>query len=689
MNIQGLGRLGLAVACFVAFWACGKKGSTHAEDAGTDAGDTDAGDATPLATFEAIGPSGGYISSFAFHPSDPDTVYAGADDSGGLWVSRDRGSSWDPVDIGAQNFAAWDVAVSRTNPDFMAIADCYGHGVRVSSDGGQTWEERNSGLAQQDSHRRVRALVIDPTDHNVLYAGTAVGVYKSVDGAGSWQPASGGLGQDIQVFRLAIDRTDTQRLYAGVDGGEIWRTLDGGQNWSAVTDLMPTVDEVEFWDLSIAPSDSNRVVGACGDIVVLSRDGGDTWNDITPTMFDTLGGIPLAITAAFSPTDAQTIYLGTFRLNGKNLRVVSRDGGTTFQNLGESLEREAVFRIRPSPNDPNFLLTAFIGDGMERSVDGGQTWTRHQGWPMVATAPGAIATAPSQPERFYLAGSPTFYRSSDGGETWTDMDAPESISWSMAVHPDRPNVVYLAPLFTVTEGMYLSEDNGMTWLPVGPTGIGVTCLKTDPDDEEALYACGFSFAGGPFGVYKSTNWGRDFTRLTPDTWFNTIAPMGLALHPTEVGALLVATSEGLYASDSAQTQFQQVALAGTLLFDVDASDSGLWVAGGENGFHISLDSGQTWEEHPLPDTDATNVLLDPDRPERILVAATAVDIKFGPGSVPGLYLSDDAGQTFVELTEALLPSDQVQCLELDPTAADSYLIGIYSGAGGFFRVYIP
>ena len=83
------------------------------------------------------------------------------------------------------------------------------------------------------------------------------------------------------------------------------------------------------------------------------------------------------------------------------------------------------------------------------------------------------------------------------------------------------------------------------------------------------------------------------------------------------------------------------------------------------------------------------VLLDPLRPDRVLVGASAVDADFTPDSAPGLYLSDDCGAMFTEVTTKLSPSDQVYRLAVDGSSLHTYLVGIYSGAGGLYRVHIP
>jgi photosystem II stability/assembly factor-like uncharacterized protein len=91
--------------------------------------------------------------------------------------------------------------------------------VFKSADGGRTWAAANSGLRS----KRVAALVIDPHDPEMLYAGTddavgvGPGVFRSANGGKTWRPFSQGL-KTLSVSTLAIDATGS-RLYAGTLSG--------------------------------------------------------------------------------------------------------------------------------------------------------------------------------------------------------------------------------------------------------------------------------------------------------------------------------------------------------------------------------------------------------------------------------------------------------------------------------------
>ena len=77
--------------------------------------------------------------------------------------------------------------------------------------------------------RRILSLAVDPSDPDVVYAGTIRnGVYKSTDGGDTWAGPYGP--QDYEALTLAIDPANTSTLYAGFAGRGLYKSTDGGAN---------------------------------------------------------------------------------------------------------------------------------------------------------------------------------------------------------------------------------------------------------------------------------------------------------------------------------------------------------------------------------------------------------------------------------------------------------------------------
>ena len=124
------------------------------------------------------GPFAG-IHALAIDPTRPQTVYAGAGGSPGMFKSTNGGDSWTTVNAGLTNTLVYALAIDPTSPQTIYVGTD-GGGVFKSTNGGSSWTAVNSGL----TNTLVRVLVIDPSSPQTVYAGTeGGGVFKSTNGS--------------------------------------------------------------------------------------------------------------------------------------------------------------------------------------------------------------------------------------------------------------------------------------------------------------------------------------------------------------------------------------------------------------------------------------------------------------------------------------------------------------------------
>ncbi|GAB3235597.1 hypothetical protein GCM10027447_33360 [Glycomyces halotolerans] len=123
--------------------------------------------------------SGG-VYSLAADPVDPQSAWAGT--ATGLFRSDDGGASWEPVNEGSPVTAVTVVP----SGDRVIAYGADGVGLIVSDDGGQNWEE--TGWVLDDSEDAVGHLAVDPSDPDVMWAGTYnADLYRSTDGGATWE----------------------------------------------------------------------------------------------------------------------------------------------------------------------------------------------------------------------------------------------------------------------------------------------------------------------------------------------------------------------------------------------------------------------------------------------------------------------------------------------------------------------
>ncbi|MDQ3855747.1 MAG: exo-alpha-sialidase [Chloroflexota bacterium] len=250
------------------------------------------------------------------HPSEPDTYYAGVDEAG-LFVSHDRGASWQELDgltrhpsrpgwfPGAGGLCLHTILVDHADPRRIWVG-MSAVGVFRSEDGGISWEPCNRGLARVPTGQPypevgycVHKMAQDPDDPNTLYMQYHGGVFKSTDGADSWTPIESGLPRDRITsvpaapfgFPIAVSRSgdafviplESSEQRTMRDGKLLVYRLDpGAERWEPVGDVVPdeqrhvnvlrdalTVDSLEPY---------GTYFGTTSGEVYCSLDRGVTWS---------------------------------------------------------------------------------------------------------------------------------------------------------------------------------------------------------------------------------------------------------------------------------------------------------------------------------------------------------------------------------------------------------------------------
>ncbi|MGH8246469.1 MAG: WD40/YVTN/BNR-like repeat-containing protein, partial [Gammaproteobacteria bacterium] len=136
---------------------------------------------------------------------------------------------------------------------------------------------------------RTRALLVHPSNPDVIYAGAAAGgVWKTADGGKNWRPL-GDLLPNLAVNALAMDPANPDVIYAGtgegyfnadaVRGAGIFQSFDGGNTWRRL-DGTGTRDFYYVNDIVVSPTRGNRIYAATQTGVMRSLDGGSTWTRV-------------------------------------------------------------------------------------------------------------------------------------------------------------------------------------------------------------------------------------------------------------------------------------------------------------------------------------------------------------------------------------------------------------------------
>ena len=220
----------------------------------------------------------------AVHPRDPKTIFAGTNE--GVYRSDDKGASFERVDSPLNEFDVWFIAIDPVEPTIMFAGTRPGAVFR-SKDGGQRWERLSAEFADtcaQVNVPRVLAIVVDPTDHQIVWAGAEVdGVHKSLDGGDTWTKVVTLVEPDIHS--IAVSPGSPSKVIVST-APEIYSTTDMGESWQVVD--VPQHFPMSFCRGVVVKADDPSVVfaangnGVFGDdgAVLRSRDRGETWDTL-------------------------------------------------------------------------------------------------------------------------------------------------------------------------------------------------------------------------------------------------------------------------------------------------------------------------------------------------------------------------------------------------------------------------
>ncbi len=390
---------------------------------------------------------------------------------------------------------------------------------RAARDGGVSTVVRGEweSLGPNQVGGRIRAIVIDPRKPEIMYVGgVSGGVWKTQKNGGVWHFVASEL-QNIAVNSMVMHPGKSKTLLVGTGegyfredvrgtglplrGGGIFRTTDGGKDWSQ----LPGTEGEDFWFVNdlVYSADGQRIYAATRTGVHRSSDDGQTWRHVLRSK-ENGGCLDLAIRtdmaddvlfASCGTFDQASIYRSVDaagrRGGGIKFERVLRDPGMgrtsiaiapsdqgiiyalAASNRGGTYEQalHAVFRsdaggargsweatVRNS--DPAAHNTWLLHNPILMTVEecglGGSNLVLPMGWYV-----NALAVDPVDPDRVW-AGGVDWFRSEDGGRSW----APASYWWSSIApsftHADQHVLVFHPDYDGVgNQTIYIGNDGGI------------------------------------------------------------------------------------------------------------------------------------------------------------------------------------------------------------------------------------
>ena len=643
-------------------------------------------------------PRGGRVVAVAGDPVDPGTFYFGAC-AGGVWKTEDGGTYWENVSDGYFNTAAVGaIAVSDSEPSVVyagmgeatiRLDVTHGDGVYRSNDGGHSWVH----VGLEDT-RHISSLRIHPTNPDIVFVaalGHAFGpneqrgIFRTKDGGKNWErvlyKSENAGGGDISIdpgnpnFLVAsiwqVRRNFWNLSSGGPDSG-LWRSRDGGDTWEDVSNN-PGLPDLPFGKIGVAisPAKPGRIyatIEAHEPGVYRSDDYGDTWELVSDNR--DLQGRPWYYQHIFAdPQDADTAWV----LNYGAWKSV--DGGRTWTEVNTPHGDNHDLWI--DPRNPRRLIEGNDG-GACVSYNGGETFSTIYNQ---MTAQFYHLTTDTQfPYRVYgtqqdnsAISVPS--RSHKGAIPWGDCyTTGSSESGYIVVDPTNPNIVISGAIGSSPGGggnmlRYDHSTGQVRIITVWPelnTGFGPVDaryrfqwtypIQFSPHDPGVLYAAGNV-------VFRSTDQGESWEPFSPDLTRNDpdkLQPSGGEITGDASGAETYCT---------------------VFSFLESPHEKGVFWAGSDDGLvHISRDGGANWINVTPPDleewTRVDMIEVSPHDPATAYLAGTRY--KFDDNR-PFLFKTTDYGATWQSITSNLPANDFTRCIREDPGRQELLFVGTELG----------
>lgn len=653
--------------------------------------------------YRCIGPTrGGRVVAVAADPNKQNVFYFGAV-AGGVWKSDDCGQYWENISdgffttssIGALAVAESDpnVIYAGTGESTIRIDVTHGDGVYKSTDAGATW--RHIGLKES---RHIGAIRVHPANPDLVYVAALGhsakdnperGLYRSSDGGENWELVLH-VGDNAGAVDLSMDPNNPRLLLAttwearrnfwsmnsGGPGCGLWRSRDGGDTWEDIS-RNPGMPDGIIGKIGVAfspakPGRAWALVEAEGRKRGLYRtdDGGEKWEKVSSD--PNLAWRPWYYMHVIAhPTDAETVFV----MNRDAWKSI--DGGRTFGPFPTPHGDNHALWI--DPNNPDRMIGADDG-GAWVSMNAGESWSTiynqltAQFYHVAVDDQYPYMVYGSQQDNSSIA-VPS--RSGLGAITWANCYAPGTAeSGYVAPKPGDPNIVYVGAIGSSPGGgdalqRYDRTTEQIQLVSVWPEDVhdGNSAevrfqwtypIVFAPHDANTLYAAGNK-------VFKSADEGHSWTAISDDLTHADPDTMGVSgpLTMDSAGAEMYATVFSLMAS---------------------AHKPGTLMAGSDDGrVHVTTDEGGAWREVTPPDlpkySQVTMLAESPHNPGTVYM--TVARHKNGDYD-PYVYKTADFGDSWTRLDGDLPDGDFCRVIREDPAREGLLYVGTETGVRASF-----
>ena len=292
------------------------------------------------------------------------------------------------------------------------------------------------------------------------------GAWTSTNGGESWRRVGRGLGNESRLYGLAVHPREPRTVFAGAEDG-IYKSVDGGQSFERLDSPM---NKMDVWRIAFDPTNPDTMfAGTRPAALFRSRDGGRQWQQLRVDMVEDCPnvGVPRVTALAVDPSDPRIVWAGV-EVDGVRR---STDGGETWTRIAGGLNDPDIHdvAVRQAGNAKTVLTST--PREIFASTDKGESWQglgvgKHFGLPYCR----GLAVRTDDPGTIFVATGDgaagttgAIQRSKDGGQSWEQLPlpgAPNSPIWAFATHHADPGLIVACSHYGE---LYATQNGGDAW----------------------------------------------------------------------------------------------------------------------------------------------------------------------------------------------------------------------------------
>ena len=344
-----------------------------------------------------------------------------------------------------------------------------------------------------------------------------------------------------RVTAIAVNESNSQEIYVGTAQGGVWKSLDGGVDW---TPLMDQQISLAIGSITIAPDNHTLYVGTgeanhggdnyAGIGLLKSTNEGKIWTILGSTYFADSSISSIVVTKSnpnnilVSTTYATYAKGYTLSQNSNGLGIfLSTNGGSTWTET-QTGGNEGFAEMVVNTSNDNIIYASDYSGYVWRSLNAGASWAKYIGYSSSADQGRvAIAVTPANSSLLYIiftnsSGEEIFIAEYDGPTNYNqlnDFPAPNNYQYGpcsgqcwfdLTINVDPTNV---KTVYVGTNNLYKTTDAGSTWSFLGGAEQNgnlhpdMHAFAFDPSNPQTIYS------GNDGGIYKSTNAGSTWSSL--------------------------------------------------------------------------------------------------------------------------------------------------------------------------------